>query len=89
MLKPKLVEFVAVMAFALLVSFVVAGSARAEFGVSAMYGGCPHFYFKWKLFDGPSAWRSADTRGKLTQAPTDRVRNAPSDGVVPAKAKKQ
>jgi len=79
---------------ALLVSLLAAGTftvARAEFGITTAYGGFPRFYFIWKLpcDQNPGTWRDASARGKLTQAPTDRVRNAPSDGVVPAKAKKQ
>lgn len=74
----------------ILAALVAAGTftaARAEFGITTAYGGFPRFYFTWKLpcDQNPGFWRDASARGKLDQAPTDRVRNAPSDGVAKVK----
>jgi len=71
----------------------VAGVARAEygFGIALAYG-LPKLISLWRLpcDSNPGTWRDAVARGKSKEATVlDRVRNAPSDGVVSAKAKKQ
>jgi hypothetical protein len=74
-----------ILALAALAAILCSAPAHAEYGDLDMGNPPPRWEFhwlRWKLFDDPSTWRSADTRARARRAGGRAVQDSAQDSRV-------